>query len=252
MIRRPRSVIESVAARAVGKAVTVVVSSGDHPPTSQAYAVFDEVSGRLDEVLARLADQSPLLVEQKIGDGRLLVFASALDNVWNDLPVHSVFAPFAVESARYLSGIEDSRLQATVDSVLELRKRRAPESTVQVFDPSGERALSLSESISEQDFEVSQVGFYEIRRTGETELIAVNPDPRESNLRPMDADTLALWKATGRRQGEAVSAGDSETAVQLPPLEVWRWLLALLLLMTLIESILGNVHLKVRREVRLS
>ena len=209
-------------------------------------------TGEEDDVLARLADRSPLLVEQKIGDGRLLVFASALDNVWNDLPVHPVFVPFAVESARYLSGIEDSRLQATVDSVLELRKRRAPESTVQVFDPSGERALSLSESVSEQDFEVSQVGFYEIRRTGETELVAVNPDRRESNLRPMDADTLALWKATGRRQGEAVSAGDSETAVQLPPLEVWRWLLALLLLVTLIESILGNVHLKVRREVRLS
>ena len=35
--------------------LAVVVSSGDHPPTSQAYAVFEEVSGRLDEVLARLA-----------------------------------------------------------------------------------------------------------------------------------------------------------------------------------------------------
>ena len=34
--------------------LAVVVSSGDHPPTSQAYAVFEEVSGRLDEVLARL------------------------------------------------------------------------------------------------------------------------------------------------------------------------------------------------------
>ena len=34
--------------------LTVVVSSGDHPPTSQAYVVFDEMSGRLDEVLARL------------------------------------------------------------------------------------------------------------------------------------------------------------------------------------------------------
>ena len=34
--------------------LTVVVSSGDNPPTSQAYAVFEEVSGRLDEVLARL------------------------------------------------------------------------------------------------------------------------------------------------------------------------------------------------------
>ena len=34
--------------------LTVVVSSGDHPPTSQAYAVLEEVSVRLDEVLARL------------------------------------------------------------------------------------------------------------------------------------------------------------------------------------------------------
>ena len=34
--------------------LTVVVSSGDHPPTSQAYAVFDEVSGRLQGVLTRL------------------------------------------------------------------------------------------------------------------------------------------------------------------------------------------------------
>ena len=34
--------------------LTVVVSSGDHPPTSQAYEVFDEMSARLDVVLARL------------------------------------------------------------------------------------------------------------------------------------------------------------------------------------------------------
>ena len=34
--------------------LTVVVSSGDHPPTSQAYEVFEDVSARLDEVIARL------------------------------------------------------------------------------------------------------------------------------------------------------------------------------------------------------
>ena len=34
--------------------LTMVVSSGDHPPTSQAYAVFEEVSERLRKVLARL------------------------------------------------------------------------------------------------------------------------------------------------------------------------------------------------------
>ncbi len=38
--------------------LTVVVSSGDHPPTSQAYEVFEEMSARLDAVLARLGQVS--------------------------------------------------------------------------------------------------------------------------------------------------------------------------------------------------
>ena len=205
-----------------------------------------------DEVAARFADGSPMLVEHKVGDGRLLVFASSLDNVWSDLPVHPVFVPFAVESARYLSGLEESRMQAVIDSVLALRKRRAPGSTVQAFDPRGDRVLSLSQSISERDLLVKQLGFYEIRRTGESELIAVNPDPRESNLRPMDADMLALWQATGGGGGEASAAAGTEAPIELPPFEIWRWLLVLLLLAALIESIVGNKHLTERREVRLS
>ena len=209
-------------------------------------------TGEDDEVAARFADGSPMLVEHKVGDGRLLVFASSLDNVWSDLPVHPVFVPFAVESARYLSGLEESRMQAVIDSVLALRKRRAPGSTVQAFDPQGDRVLSLSQSISEQDLAVTELGFYEIRRTGESELIAVNPDPRESNLRPMDADMLALWQTSGGGGGEASSGEGTETPIELPPFEIWRWLLVLLLLAALIESIVGNQHLIERREVRLS
>ena len=38
--------------------LTVVVSSGDHPPTSQAYEVFDEVSERLDGMLAEAGSGS--------------------------------------------------------------------------------------------------------------------------------------------------------------------------------------------------
>ena len=209
-------------------------------------------TGEDDEVAARFADGSPMLVEHKVGDGRLLVFASSLDNVWSDLPVHPVFVPFVVESARYLSGLEESRMQAVIDSVQALRTRRAPGSTVQVFDPDGARVLSLSQSISEEDLQVTQLGFYEIRRSGESELIAVNPDPRESNLRPMDADMLALWQATGGGGGETAAFDGAETPIALPPFEIWRWLLVLLLLAALIESVVGNQHLKERREVRLS
>jgi hypothetical protein len=96
---------------------------------------------------------------------------------------------------------------------------------------------------------LNQVGFYELRRSGVTELVAVNPDARESNLRPMEEDTLALWKATGREHENMQQAQASEPALKPPPLRIWRLILALLVLAVLIESVLGNWHLKVQREV---
>ncbi len=202
------------------------------------------------DVLARFSDGSPLLVEQKMGDGRLLILASSLDNVWNDLPVHPVFVPFVVESARYLSGSEQQSQLAVIDSVLELRQRQASGSMVQVFDPRGERVLSLSEAVTHEDIRLGEVGFYEVRRTGETGLVAVNPDPRESNLRPVDAEMMALWEATGSSESQAGAAGvDGETAVKPPPVRIWWFLLMLLVLLALVESIVGNWHLKVQREV---
>ena len=202
-----------------------------------------------DDVLMRLSDGSPLLIEQKHGAGRLMLLASSLDNIWNDLPVHPVFVPLVAETASYLSDMEEGAAQAVVDSVLELRRRRSTASAVQAFDPQGERVLSLGESLTEQMLPLTQLGYYELRRAGATELVAVNPDARESNLRPMEADTLALWKATGREHEDIREALASEAALKPPPIRIWRLVLALLVLAVLIESVLGNWHLKVQREV---
>ena len=57
----------------------------------------------------RLGNGDPLLLEHALGAGRVLLFASTIDNVWNDLPISPLFVPFAVETARYLTGMEASR-----------------------------------------------------------------------------------------------------------------------------------------------
>ena len=202
-----------------------------------------------EEVLVRLADGSPLLIERKLGDGQILVLTSSLDNVWNDLPVNPVFVPFALATVRYLSGVDEGIHQATVDSVLELSKRRSPGSMVQVFDPSGERALSLTQAVSGGDLALTELGFYEVRRPGETQLVAVNPDPRESNLRPMDPELVEAWESTGGGPTDETATQGEESHVKPPPVEIWRLLLLLLVAITLIESVVGNLHLKVQREV---
>lgn len=203
-----------------------------------------------DDAPLTLADGSPLLIERAVGQGRVLVLASTFDNVWNDLPVQPLFVPFCAETARYLSGAADQSRQAVVDDSYELRKRRDAGATIQVFDPNGDRALSLSESVSRSDLPLTETGFYELRSPNGVELIAVNPDPRESNLRSIDADTLELWRNTGRG-GEAVeaAAGGTETSIKPPPIRLWKFLLLLLAAIVLIESIVGNRHLMIRREV---
>ena len=180
-----------------------------------------------------------------------MVFASSLDNVWNDLPVQPVFVPFVVELARYLSGAAEDTHQATVDTSLALAQQRQGGAAVQILDPAGDRALSLSQSVEQSDVSLDQVGFYQIQSARGVELIAVNPDPRESNFRPLEADTLALWQATGRGGAEAAQAAGigAESPIKPPPLEIWKFLLLLLVVVVLLESVIGNQHLNVRREV---
>ena len=174
---------------------------------------------------------------------------SCVDSNKNDLPVSPIFVPFVVETARYLTGMETSQGQAIVGSVLELSRRRSAGAMVQVFDPAGDRALSLSEAVSRDDLDLDQVGFYDVRRAGSSKLIAVNPDPLESNLRPIDSDTLELWKSTGRDESGITLAGGEESPLRPPPLRIWRLLLLLLVSVVLIESVVGNRHLDVKREV---
>ena len=117
---------------------------------------------------------------------------------------------------------------------------------VQVFDPTGERTMTLSEAVTRRDLRLDEVGFYEIRASGGTELVAVNPDPRESNLRRIEPETLDLWSNTGA--AEAAEGGGEAALAATPPLRLWRWLLVFLIAIALLESLVGNSHLNVRRE----
>src|SRR5206468_9721156 len=98
-------------------------------------------------VLARLNDQTPLVLEQQIGEGKALVFASTFDNVSNDLPLHAAWVPFVVQSAAYLGGGgAEQPVNMAVDSYVELRAANNQGAAAEVLDPSGKRLLSLQEA----------------------------------------------------------------------------------------------------------
>jgi hypothetical protein len=195
-------------------------------------------------VLMTLDDGSPLLVERPVGEGRVMVLTSALDNLDNDLPVNPMFVPFVQRVTGYLGRVETATGNYTAGTFYDLRpgdvESAAP---IEVTGPHGERVLSLVESTRTRSLPLDHEGFYDIRRqSGRHELAAVNPDRRESDFTILAPDTIALWKNTGM---DARAAGSGSETTQNKN-ELWWYVLLCALGMAIAESVLGNRHLDMK------
>ncbi len=194
-------------------------------------------------VPATLADQTPLLLDRQVGEGRILLFASTFDNISNDFPLHASFVPFVEQAANYLAGQTERPASYVVDTFLELRSTKDQGKAVELLDPSGKRALTLAEAATAQNARLNYQGFYDVRRAdGRQELAAVNTDRRESDLEILPADTLSLWQGTGQN---AASANAEE---QAKPWSLWWYVMLAAFLAALAEVVLGSRYLSADTE----
>ena len=198
-------------------------------------------------VIARLSDNSPLLTEKQIGEGRVLAFASTLDNLSNDLPISALFVPFIEQASHYLGNVEDRSSNYRAGAYLDLRTGKGQTGAAEVQGPNGERVLTLSEAAKAQGVTLSSEGFYDVRRpSGQHELAAVNPDRKESSLEPIPPETIQLWQNTGGSTGTNAN-GDAPKPVP-QTVDLWWYVMILALILAIAESLVGNRHLSVEKE----
>ena len=194
-------------------------------------------------VVARLTDGTPLLLDKKMGEGHVLLFASGLDNLTNDFPLHPIFVPFVEQTALYLSGTERRSGARVVDSFLELRTSKEQTVGVEVIDPQGRRPLSLKDATSAQTYQLTNAGFYELKlANGRRDVIGVNPDRRESNLAVIPDDALALWRGNSGT-GTAQAAGAGSPGEQKQPYRLWWYIMLLVFAAAIAESLLADRYL---------
>jgi hypothetical protein len=242
-------------ARSGERFITVSETDTSHPSMQSSegwtgvkfyYAVLVDPSS--SRVIARLADQTPLLLDKKVGEGHSLLFASGLDDLTNDFPVQPVFVAFVKQVARYLSGTEDQNGSRLVDSFLELRTTKDEAVSVEVIDPAGHRPLSLKEAASAQSFQLTGAGFYTVRlANGREDLVGVNADRRESDLEPIPEDVLALWSGkSGPESLQQANLGEHQD--QERPWSFWWYAMVLVLVAALGESLLAARYLVTQAE----
>ncbi len=200
-------------------------------------------------VIVRLGDQTPLLLEKRIGEGRVVLLTSGLDNLTNDFPLHPAFVPFIEQTARYLAGSERQGGARPVDAYLDLRNAKEQAQGVEVTDPEGKRPLTLGEAASAQSFQLTEAGYYQLRlANGRQDEVGVNPDPKESNLDVIPDDVLALWQGKGGESSQNASSGGAPAVPRKTPQSFWWYVMLLVLAAAVAESVIASNYLGTQRE----
>jgi hypothetical protein len=199
-------------------------------------------------VLARLSNGDPAVIEKQIGKGHVLLFAAPPDNIWCDLPVRPGFVPLLNQLVRYLGSVTEVPPYYIVPASAPLAGPSA------VLDPHGARLAEEEPSLQDRASfaKLSEAGFYEVRRQGQTSYIAANSDPRESDLTPLSAEDRELL--SGQSSGSVTAAGSAQEKPTRDEMEkrqsLWWPVLLIAALLALLEAFAGNDLFRVTEEGR--
>lgn len=213
---------------------------------------LDLTDGR---VVARFDDGSPALVEGRRGKGRVLIWATGLDRLWNNLPLQPVYLPFVHRMARFLAGRGEIPSWHPAGSTVDLSA--LAEAGADLTIPPGAVAMGPGGGSVPVDPETSLLrlaggGIWEIRPPGERPehpvAVAANVDVAESDMTRMDIEeflgAVGGEPASGEARSDSASADDATVELRAADLEgrqsFWRYLLAAVFLLMVSETALAN------------
>ena len=216
--------------------------------SARVWGYFRIAGGR--SPLISLSNGDPLLVEQKIGAGKVIFMSTAADRDWTDLPVKTAYLPLIQSLTQYLAGGKRGGLDGgiAVGSTKELllppsyvgKNLRVTKPDKQTLDvqitAAKERAFA---AIEHND----RAGFYRLsapagndKDVAVPQIYAVNPPLLESRLDEISAGEVQAKLKPIRAEVvpvEALKQGGKRTDLALP-------LVALLMITLLLEGWLGQ------------
>jgi hypothetical protein len=194
--------------------------------------------------IARFDDGGIAAAERRVGAGRVIVLTTTLDQSWNDLELKPVYLPLVHQLVKYVGRYEQSSSWSTVGQVVDLATALKSKVDRVVVTPGGQRLQFSANDPS--ILELDEHGVYEIRAaaapSARPDRIAVNIDPAESDLTPLDTSELVASATGHASQAEAASTEPAS----LTPEEaekrqnLWWYLLIGGLALLVAETVVAN------------
>ncbi len=193
------------------------------------------------EILMNLSNGEPMLLEKKVGSGRVMLLASSLDTKGNNLPVQIVFLPLMHEMFAYLSFQEEKKQAYSIEEAIPVF---APTGTLVQVTPSHGQKNEQAFLVEQHPFYTAThfPGFYQVRNKNQQAHFAVNVPVEESDftlISPAEIHDSVVNPAMSE-------AAVSKTRVVLQEVQLeqsqqfWWTLLLMVLVLGLGETLLAN------------
>jgi hypothetical protein len=196
-------------------------------------------------VLAKLSSGDPFLVERRMGEGRVMLCATACDADWGNLPVKPFYLPLMQRLVTYLASTVFPPRNVEVGKTLAAFFPKSEAGRVAVFtDPSGLRhdvALTAKGSRAVAEFTgARQPGLYVMNGPdGSTVHFVASTSREESDLKPLTpAERESVAKTMGATLVNSLKEYQERDHGRRFGREVWKPLLWALLALLLGELVL--------------
>ena len=203
-------------------------------------------------VIARLRNGAPLVVERRVGEGRVLAVLTTAAPTFNNWARNPSFVIVIQDMLAYLSSRVTSETEHAVGVPWKLQFNPEQYLPDIQFTPPAEKAVAslpgkavrTSQGLLTTEFaQTDTAGIYEARLTqtnGATETLrlAVNVNPEEGDLKAVSGPQLAT-RLEGVKFNYKQASMFQYTAGETEGSNIWEWLLGLLVLALIAEQILA-------------
>jgi Aerotolerance regulator N-terminal/von Willebrand factor type A domain len=202
------------------------------------------------DVVLRYADNSPAVMEQPLGMGRVVLFSSSADSSWNDLAVRpGIFVPLIYRVVGSIVARQDEALNIDVGQPFVYRPPiESLGREVNIVSPSGgkdTRKVELRDASAVVDYEDTSLGgTYDVTIAGDSPInlkFAAQPDKNESRLEMLaDSDMHNLADAAQVVRWTPGAQLDQSIRTARAGTELWSFLALAVLALAVAEPFLGN------------
>ena len=190
-------------------------------------------------VIATFDNQDPAVIEKRIGEGRIILFAFGWGPEQSQFALSSKYVPTMFSLLELSGGVTINQRRHFVGGTISLEPLGL-ELPIRMVSPSGE-----STTIDDLEFapRAGMPGIYEFSDRNTTAPVAVNLIPDETETSPMDLDELEQLGVPVVLRSESDSEEQTRERAHVLAIEqearqkLWKWLLAFAVVILFAETI---------------